>query len=86
MAVPLAEYEQLMARLPAGEARRKLEGVLTWHEIEINLGHADELLPALRGISAASGSADAETLEALIRSLEAMRVEPALYLMLRVRS
>src|SRR4030067_3666947 len=47
MEVPLGDSRAWIERLPAGDGRHKLEGVLKWGEIEINASHAEELLPTL---------------------------------------
>lgn len=73
MEVPLEEYSQWVSQLPEGLARRKMEGVLKWGEIEVNHTHAGEILPLLN-----------ETwTEPIAGCLQAMLKEPALYLMIR---
>jgi hydrogenase-4 component J len=85
MAVPVGTYKQLLEQLPEGEARRKLEGLLTWHEIEINRGHVDELLPVLKQILSGMCGPDSEWIKTFIVSLKSMVAEPALYLMLKIQ-
>ena len=60
--------------------------MLQWNEIEINRSHVDELLPALNDLllSRLNGS-DAQWVETMIRCLEEMVAEPALYLMVKMR-
>lgn len=73
MEVPLEEYRDWVSQLPEGSARRKMEGVLKWGEIEVNHTHAGEILPLLH-----------ETwTEPLAGCLQTMLKEPALYLMIR---
>jgi hypothetical protein len=81
--VPLPAYAAWVARLPEGAARRKLEGLLKWGEIEITVSHAADLLPVLE--PAAETAEQAAWAGALADSLRQMRAEPALYLMLRTR-
>lgn len=85
MAVPIEKYKQCLEQLPDGKARRKLEGLLTWHEIEINRGHVDELLPALKGPLSGMSSSDSEWIKTLIMCLKNIVAEPALYLILKIR-
>lgn len=76
MEIPLEEYRQWILHLPEGAARRKLEGVLKWGEVEVNRTHAGEILSTLN---------ESPTLwtNPLARCLQAMMKEPALYLMIR---
>lgn len=85
MVVPAGQYEQCLDRLPDGEARRKLEGVLKWNEIEINRSHVDELLPALGAFLSGKGGSDPQWIQTLMRCLREMVAEPALYLMVKMR-
>ena len=85
MAVPAEQYSQCLDRLPIGEARRKLQGALEWGEIEINAGHADDLLPVLNDILPGMDGFESLWIDTFIRCLHEMVSEPALYLMLRMR-
>lgn len=85
MTVPMDLYQRCLERVPEGEARRKLEGALTWNEIEINRSHADELLPALDALLARLTEAEGKWVATLIQCLREIVAEPALYLMLKVR-
>jgi formate hydrogenlyase maturation protein HycH len=60
--------------------------VLKWHEIEINRGHADELLPALNGLLSEANEPEAEWVRTMIHCLKEMLAEPALYMMVRMRA
>lgn len=86
MAVPVDAYKGCLQRLPDGGARRKLEGALTWDEIEINRSHVDELLPALNGLLPGMQDPDSQWVRTLIRCLREMVAEPALYLMVKMRA
>lgn len=85
MAVPAGKYKQCLDRLPEGEGRRKLEGVLQWNEIEINRSHVAELLPALNFLLSGMSSSDLQWVRTLLKCLQEMVAEPALYLMVRLR-
>ncbi|MBM3125937.1 MAG: formate hydrogenlyase maturation protein HycH [Chloroflexi bacterium] len=76
MEIPLDDYCQWITHLPEGAARRKMEGVLKWGEIEVNQSHASELLEAF-------DKSQTQWTGALVQCLQAMRNEPALYLMVR---
>jgi hypothetical protein len=82
--LPLEAYAAWVARLPAGPARHKLEGLLKWGEIEINASHAGDLLAALEP-APGQPAPEAAWAGALAQSLRQMRAEPALYLMVRTR-
>ncbi len=86
MAVPAAQYQQLLDALPDPEARRKLDGAVRWSEIEINRSHVDSLLPALHGAMARMDGSAAEWVRTFAQCLREMVQEPALYLMLKVRT
>jgi len=85
MTVPAEAYQRYLERLPEGEARRKLEGALTWDEIEINRSHVDELLKALQIIPPAAQGVDAAWVKTLMQCLQEVIAEPALYLIVKMR-
>lgn len=82
---PLEGYSAWIARLPEGEARRKLEGVARFGEITIDATHIKLLGAALDGIRADIGPEETQWQAALMRSLAAIEAEPAMYLMVRRR-
>jgi hydrogenase-4 component J len=84
-AVPADVYERCLKNLPDGEARRKLEGALTWNEIEINRSHVDELLPALSSLLPQMNEAECEWVKTLIQCLREIVIEQALYMMAKMR-
>jgi hydrogenase-4 component J len=86
MEVPLDDYRAWIERLPAGDGRHKLEGVLKWGEIEINASHAEELLPTLGTGLPGMTAAETGWTHTLMRCLQSMQTEPALYLMVRKRA
>jgi hypothetical protein len=81
--LPLEEYRRWAASLADGPARRKLEGLLKWGEIEINRSHAGGLLTALEGFRPGLVDAQPHWVGTLSRCLQGMIDEPALYLMAR---
>ena len=85
MTVPAEAYQRYLERLPEGEARWKLEGALTWDEIEINRSHVDELLKALQIIPPAAQGVDAAWVKTLMQCLQEVIAEPALYLIVKMR-
>jgi hypothetical protein len=86
MEIPLDDYRDWICALPEGAARHKLEGLLRWGEIEINSGHANDLLPVLTGGLPQMDERQAQWARTLISCLENMKIEPALYLMARKRA
>jgi len=83
MEIPLEEYRQGLTRIPEGAGRHKLEGLLTWGEIEINRSHAGDLLPVLKDTLTRMSAAEARWVGLLVQCLQKMIEEPALYLMVR---
>ena len=86
MVVPVEEYKQCLERLPAGEGRRKLDGALKWNEIEINRSHVDELLPLLKNLLSEMNGPDSQWVRTMIRCLQEMVAEPAMYMMVKLRA
>ena len=80
--MPLDGYRDWIARLPQGEGRRKLEGLLRFGEIEITAVHTGLLRQALDAGIAMSDEETAWT-ASLREMLQAIDEEPALYLMVR---
>lgn len=86
LACPLEGYQNWIARLPeGGEARRKLEGLLRFGEINIDATHIHMLGAALDGIKPQLTAEEAEWSASLMRALAAIEAEPAMYLMVRRR-
>ncbi len=86
VSVPLDVYRRCVEALPEGAARRKLEGALTWQEIEINRSHVEELMPALNGLLTTMQEPEARWVTTVIQSLRQIMAEPALYLMVKMRA
>jgi hypothetical protein len=83
MEIPLEEYRHWVAQMPDGTGRHKLEGLLRWGEIEINRSHAGDLLPILRDSLSRMEAAESQYTGVLLKCLQNMIEEPALYLMVR---
>jgi hypothetical protein len=81
--VPRARYADWIAHLLEGEARRKLEGLLRFGEIEISAPHAPLLQRALQASLADMSAEEAEWTACLNNMLQSIADEPALYLMVR---
>lgn len=77
-----AVFDRVLAALPAdGEARRKLDGIRRFGEIQVDKTHVGLLQ---EGIDHARAQADpevAEWLNGLAGALAAIRAEPVIYLM-----
>ena len=82
---PQEGYGQWIARLPPGEARRKLEGVARFGEIMIDASHTQMLAAALSRIAPDCAAQEQQWTAQLIQSLAAIEAEPAMYLMVRRR-
>ncbi len=83
MDMPLDDYRRWLDRIPEGNGHRKLAGLLTWGEIEINQSHAGDLVPALRDSLASMDESETRWSGTLLGCLHKMNEEPALYLMVR---
>ena len=79
--IPIEAYQQWLSRLPEGEARHKLEGLVKWGEIEINSSHVGQLVPALQAGLSHMDAPERGWAGQLIHSMQQMTEEPALYLM-----
>jgi len=78
-------YGAWVAKLPPGPARKKLEGLLRWGEIEVRRDFAEPLAAALAAAAPAFTPAEQQWAEALQRLCRAMAEEPAFYLVVRRR-
>jgi hypothetical protein len=85
LSVPANAFRQWLSRLPEGEGRRKLEGVLTFDEIEINRDHVGELKSALDASMPAMSADEKEWTARFVHYLDQINAEPALYLMVKMR-
>ncbi|ABD90089.1 formate hydrogenlyase maturation HycH family protein [Rhodopseudomonas palustris] len=74
-------FERLVAAMPEGEARRKLDGLHRFGEITIDRSHTELLGAAIDQVSPSLDSESADWLRELGVSLAAIEAEPAIYLM-----
>jgi hypothetical protein len=77
--IPLDEYAAWVQNLPEGPARTKLEGVVRWGEIEVNLSHVGMLLPLFEAAQAEGSGWTRD----FVRCLHDIQKESAMYLMVR---
>jgi hypothetical protein len=81
--MPIDRYRDWLSHLPRGEARRKLEGVLRFGEIEITAGHTRLLGKAFDAGMAAMSATEAGWTALVQQMFQAIDEEPAIYLMVR---
>ncbi|MGY3942888.1 formate hydrogenlyase maturation HycH family protein [Aeromonas tecta] len=86
---PLAGYRDWVGKLPAGsEARRKMEGFLTFGEITVYREHCHMLACALDRLRKAEGVLSESELgwtDTFMEQLTALYNDPHMYLMIRSR-
>lgn len=80
---PLDGYQAWVNALPEGEARRKLQGLITFGEINIDSTHTNMLALALDGFAKNSDSPYQAWSATLIRLLGEIEREPAIYLIVK---
>ncbi len=80
-----ALYHGLIAQLPPGEARRKLEGLDRFGEITVDRTHTRLLGSAFAGVRDRLDTETAEWVDRFNGALAAIEAEPAIYLMGRTR-
>ncbi|MTC70467.1 hydrogenase maturation peptidase HycI [Providencia sp. wls1914] len=80
---PLDGYQAWVNALPEGEARRKLQGLITFGEINIDSTHTNMLALALDGFAKDSDSPYQAWSATLIRLLGEIEREPAIYLIVK---
>jgi hydrogenase-4 component J len=81
-----AFYDRLVEHLPAGEARRKLEGLNRFGEITVDSSHTRLLSSAFASIRGGLDAATGEWVDRFDLALAAIDAEPAIYLMGRKKS
>lgn len=86
LSCPLDGYTQWISRIPEGEARRKLGGLLKFGEITIDASHTRLLADALVPLRETLPAEEAQWTQQLLKALEAIEAEPAMYLMARRRA
>lgn len=80
---PLDGYQSWVNALPEGEARRKLQGLITFGEINIDSTHTNMLALALDRFAKDCDSPYQEWSATLIRLLGEIEREPAIYLIVK---
>lgn len=82
LTVPAGDFFQMVRRLPDGPARKKLEGLATWGEIEIRRDHARVLMAAMSGAEKTPGAGP--WMQDFVSCLRAVERRPAAYLVVRL--
>lgn len=80
---PLEGYAEWLKLLPAGDARRKLRGLLTFGEITIDSTHTSLLANALSALSRQGDEPYKSWSLRLIELLAEIEREPAIYLIVK---
>lgn len=80
---PLSGYQSWVNAIPEGEAQRKLQGLITFGEINIDSTHTNMLALALDTFSKDTNSPYCEWSNTLIRLLGEIQREPAIYLIVK---
>lgn len=83
---PVEGYREWISLLPSGEARRKMEGLFKFGEITIDQTHIHMLGAAFGGIQSSLTGLYSEWTGKLMKSLASIEIEPAIYLMVKMRS
>ena len=82
--MPVDGYRGWLSHLPRGQARRKLEGLLRFGEIEITAGHTQPLREAFDAATGAMSATEAGWTAQVNKMLQTIDEEPAIYLMVRL--
>lgn len=80
---PLEGYTEWLKRLPAGEGRRKLRGLLTFGEITIDSTHTSLLANSVSALSTGGEEPYKRWSLRLIELLAEIEREPAIYLIVK---
>jgi formate hydrogenlyase maturation protein HycH len=86
LALSRNEYSGWLSRIPPGEGRNKLEGVLKWGEIEINSHHVSGLANALSDDLSGMQPQEQEWTHQLLALLQIIDQDPIIYLLVRSAS
>lgn len=81
---PLADYQQWLTLIDDADARRKMQGLLTFDEIVIDASHINTLAPTFEELAATAQQPWQSWSRQLLQHLQDMAQEPALYLMVRL--
>ncbi len=85
---PLEVYARLIDAFPEGDARYKLEGIVSHGEIQIDKTHLAVMVPGLAAMQDGGESLDAEVraaLDSLTGAVDVLAREGAAYIMGRIR-
>ena len=87
MECPTEKYQQWIAHLPeGGKARSKMEGLMKFGEITIDVSHVQLLAQAWDAVKDGLNEEQARWTTILMQSLHDIEREPAIYLMVRRRN
>ena len=81
--MPIEGYRNWLTRLPKGEARRKLEGLLHFGEIEISAANTRPLRESLDAGAGNMSAAETAWTAHVNQMLRAIDEEPSIYLIVR---
>ncbi|WP_342324064.1 formate hydrogenlyase maturation HycH family protein [Kosakonia sp. BYX6] len=81
---PLSEYQHWLTLIEDADARRKMQGLLTFGEIVIDASHVNTLAPSFVALSKTAAEPYRSWSRQLLQHLQDMAHEPALYLMVRL--
>ncbi|UQD51059.1 formate hydrogenlyase [Bacillus methanolicus] len=84
MVIEKEDYFNWIRKLPHGKARRKLEGLAKWREIEINRDHVATLGQALSEADSDFLPDEKKWTNNLLQLLRMIQKEPAIYLVVRL--
>lgn len=83
MSCPLTQYQAWLERFPAGEAQRKMRGLLTFGEITIDSTHTSLLANALAPLANSQPAPFGQWSAKLLNLLAEIEREPAIYLIVK---
>ncbi len=81
--MPMEGFRNWLSHMPKGEARRKLEGILRYGEIEISIAHTGLLRKAFDAGAATMSDAESDWTARLSQMLQLIDDEPTIYLMVK---
>jgi formate hydrogenlyase maturation protein HycH len=84
MDIEKEDYFNWIRKLPQGKARRKLEGLAKWGELEINREHVALLSSALSEAASSFLPEEKKWTSNLLQLLQMIKKEPAIYLVVRL--
>jgi formate hydrogenlyase maturation protein HycH len=84
MVMEKEDYFNWIRKLPEGKAKRKLEGLAKWGELEINRDHVASLGLALSEADSSFLPEEKKWASNLLQILQMIQKEPAIYLVVRL--